>query len=349
MTTRPPQTRGLFETVASPQDVELLAGLLLQGPIPPSAAVSGAVNPHAAASLLVYHLRDRVDGLLSKQAFARWLAIPSLEVSAQEKECQALVKALPRESSLLVALLFALLRSVAEEHAIYYKDGLNTRIMALSQLFGPLLLRPTKETEHPMACRSIQILVGKPMLVFIPASFNAPPAAAVPKIDMPGNKKLSAPPKTVSFRGDTPSIAERMDQKKSKKNQEVKGRQNDKSDEGYDSEGTNYNIGSKAHDPDQDSFLEMVACAPEEQVARELEGAMRGGPLLKYSSRGKPVAVMFFKLSQDASSLNWAPVTNPSDLKYGLLLDHVEEVHAHSHNLMLTYYFLSFCSQIVRQ
>eukprot|EP00282_Hemiselmis_andersenii_P000963 CAMPEP_0114133498 /NCGR_PEP_ID=MMETSP0043_2-20121206/13661_1 /TAXON_ID=464988 /ORGANISM="Hemiselmis andersenii, Strain CCMP644" /LENGTH=290 /DNA_ID=CAMNT_0001227085 /DNA_START=166 /DNA_END=1035 /DNA_ORIENTATION=- len=162
------QTRGLFETVASASDVGLLAELLQQGPVPPSAALSGAVNPHAAATLLVFHLRDRPEGLLSKKTFARWLAIPNMQGAAQEEEAHALVKMLPKETRGLVSALFSLLRSVAEEHSTYYKDGLSTRITALSQLFGPLLLRPTQDKEHPMACRAIQALVSNPHLVSVP-------------------------------------------------------------------------------------------------------------------------------------------------------------------------------------
>jgi hypothetical protein len=303
--------RGLFETVASTQDVQHLCNLLQEGPIPASAGLSGAVNPHSAASLLVFHLRDRPEGLLTKALFSRWLAIPNLQGEAQEKECQSLVKELPRDSSMLVPPLFPLLRSVAEEHSTFYKDGLNTRIVALSQLFGPLLLKPTKDQEHNMACRTVQTLISNPMLVYIPA-----PAPTVPKIQLPTGKQRAMLPKTVSFRGDKPGGALCSTMGKGKENDE----------DGYESEGTNYNIGARVFDPDHEEFVEMVTNATEEQIARELSGAMRGGPLLKYSSRGKPVSVMFFKLNADATSLNWAPVSNPSDLKYGLLLDNVEEV-----------------------
>ncbi len=305
------QVRGLFETVASAQDVEHFSTLLQDGPVPASAGLSGAVNPHAAASLLVFHLRDRPEGLLTRALFPRWLAIPNMQGDAQEKECHALVKLLPHDSAALVPPLFPLLRSVAEEHSVFYKDGLNTRIVALSQLFGPLLLRPTKDQEHNMACRTIQTLISNPMLICIPA-----PPPPVPKIVLPTAAKRSMPPKTVSFRAEKPTITLSASIGKGKENDE----------EGYESEGTNYNVGPRVFDPDHEQFLEMVASASEDQVARERSAAMRGGPMMKYSSRGKPAAVMFFKLNTEGTSLNWAPVSNPSDLKYGLLLDHVEEV-----------------------
>lgn len=302
----------------------LLASLLQDGPVPASAALTGAVNPHAAATLLVFHLRDRPDGLLTRQAFARWLAIPSLQGADQERECHELVKEMRPESQALIGALATLLRSVAEEHSVFYKDGLVTRITALSQLFGPLLLRPSQDKEHPMACRTVQVLINNPGLVLVPAPVAAPASPAVPKIKLPAGKAAAASiPKTVSFRGASPGRPVQVSAAYGKENivASIEG-----GDDGYESEGTNYNVGPKVYDPDHEAFLELVAAATEEEVESELAAARRGGPLLKYSSRGKPVAVMFFKLSGDAVVLNWAQAANPGDLKYGLQLDHVEEV-----------------------
>ena len=175
-----------------------------------------------------------------------------------------------------------------------------------------------------MACRAVQVLMSNPGLTIIPAPVVAMTPPAVPKINLPGvdgaaaaAKKMSIPlPKTVSFEREQHVPA-------GKENVTVHP---EGVDEGYESDGTNYNVGPKAYDPDHEAFLARVAAASDDDVEQEASSAKRGGPLLKYSSRGKPVAVMFFKLSEDMSSLNWAPASSPSDLKYGLQLDHVEGV-----------------------
>jgi hypothetical protein len=54
-----------------------------------------------------------------------------------------------------------------------------------------------------------------------------------------------------------------------------------------------------------------VKALSDEERKKQLQAAMKGGSMVKYSSRGRATALMFFRLSADTDMLKWAPVESP--------------------------------------
>ena len=57
-----------------------------------------------------------------------------------------------------------------------------------------------------------------------------------------------------------------------------------------------------------DQWVEEVKALSDEERKKQLQAAMKGGSMVKYSSRGRATALMFFRLSADTDMLKWAPV-----------------------------------------
>ena len=60
-----------------------------------------------------------------------------------------------------------------------------------------------------------------------------------------------------------------------------------------------------------DQWVEEVKALSDEERKKQLQAAMKGGSMVKYSSRGRATALMFFRLSADTDMLKWAPVESP--------------------------------------
>jgi len=388
------ETRGLFEEVRPVAEVKSVWEVLAQGPeVPKSAILSGAVNPHAAASLIVYHLRDSAEPLFTSALRPAILA--ASHTASDPERLSALRSVLPRLPDDTRALLSTIchlvtlsfpprqgsvprvpvvapaltrcgacqVAAVAAEHDACYKDGILTRQAALAQLFGPLMLRPSPASFDADMAAAIQLakdLFSSPALLTPLAPVESPqlasptppptralpaapaqalaaavgagaagaaaagapaaPAAAmspaVPKLGLKavtgmGQSGLSSarPKGSVTFRAEVSGAPGRTGS-------------NSSDDTNY----INPALARPAHDPAHEAFIARVAGLSDGERKVYVQGALRGTPLLKYSSRGRAVALMFFRLAADTETLNWAHATSPEDLKYGLMLDTVTKV-----------------------
>ena len=302
-------TRGLFEQVCSLEEAQKLWPIFKEGIPPKSAALTGAINAHAAASLLVYHLRDLGDPLCTVPLRDSILAAVSFSGPSKETALQVLMSQLPDENIRLLKAICCgiedgggkspggLLLNVAEEHALYYGDGLEARKLALAQLFGPLIMRPEPSEQDPSrferdVASSVEVVLHILESPWILSTSDE--AIGVPE-------PTSTRPGTLQGKTDKPFREDAA-----------------QDDAEYDSDETNY-LNVFKEDPLQVAFVEEVKNTPLHVVRAYEAVAAKGEALLKYSSRGKPVALYFFKLTEDRSQLRWAPISDPDDLRYGLL------------------------------
>ena len=319
-------TRGLFEQVCPLQDAQNLWPLFKEGVPPKSAALTGAVNAHAAASLLVYHLRDLGEPLCTCPLRESLLAAVSFSGPSKATALQVLLNQLPHQNKMLFKAICCgledeqgaggLLMQVAEEHALYYGDGLAARKLALAQLFGPLIMRPLPSEEDPSrferdVASSVSVVLDVMEFPWILNSAEEVSSSSeTPVLIVDGsmckdeNKAIPIPLNSHGIR-----------------NMDVRSNQDDVD---YDSDETNYL--TSAEDPAHLAFVRDVQNTPQHVIESYEAAAEKGEALLKYSSRGKPVALYFFKMAQDKSQLRWAPISEPDDLKYGLLIGQVVEV-----------------------
>ncbi len=323
-------TRGLFEQVCSIQEAQKLWPLFKEGIPPKSAALTGAINAHAAASLLVYHLRDLGEPLCTSPLRESILAAVSLSGPSKATALQVLLSQLPHENKMLLKAICCgleheqgtggLLAHVAEEHATYYSDGFDARKLALAQLFGPLIMRPLPSEDDPSrferdVSSSVSVVIDTMEYPWILNSSDEVPAC--------------------HFTAGTPAAVidsrDRKDERSNLFNSDCSHGPQDKQvranhlDLEYDSDETNY-LTVLTEDPSHFAFIKDVQNTPQHVIRSYRAAAEKGEALLKYSSRGKPVALYFFKLSEDSSQLRWAPISEPDDLKYGLLIGQVAEV-----------------------
>ena len=171
-------TRGLFEEVRPMCEVKVVWGFFATGDTAAArrARQEGDLNPHAAASLVVYHLRDVADPLCTKTLRAAFLSAAALPKSAERlAEIRRLCGNLPAKNRELLSGIGVMVAAVAAEHDACYKDGIATRMSALGQLFGPLFLRPESanfDTEMAAAVGFAQDIFANPSLLSAPLSIS---------------------------------------------------------------------------------------------------------------------------------------------------------------------------------
>ncbi|KAJ1489663.1 hypothetical protein T484DRAFT_1885452, partial [Baffinella frigidus] len=323
------ETRGLFEEVRPVAEVKGVWDVLAQG-------------PDILAAAQMAESAERLSAL------------------------RAVLPHLPEHTRTLLAAICQMVAAVAHEHDSCYKDGVLTRQAALAQLFGPLMLRPLPPSFEADMTAAVQlakdlfstpslltpllpiaspalsspaaspisakksfadaVAPGRPKTPAGPTPFpgrasavaagaaGVAAASPVPKLGLKsvgaggGGAASARPPKGgVTFREDAVGGAER-------------GGSNSSDDTSY------INPGLARVDPAHKAFVAKVAALSDADRKMHLQGAMKGTAMLKYSSRGRAVAVMFFRLSEDAETLNWAHAASPEDLKYGLMLETVVKV-----------------------
>jgi len=164
------ETRGLFEEVRSTAEVKAVWGFFTGGDARARKAVAdGTLNPHAAASLIVYHLRDAAEPLCTSALRAGLLEASGLPSDTERlAKLRSLCSTLPEKNRELLASIGAMVAAVAAEHDACYKDGIDTRMAALGQLFGPLFLRPQTpgfDAEMAAAMRFAEDVFANPSLL----------------------------------------------------------------------------------------------------------------------------------------------------------------------------------------
>jgi hypothetical protein len=417
------ETRGLFEAVRPMAEVKAAWGFFTTDDTGAArrAMQDGSLDPHAAASLIVYHLRDAAEPLCTKALRAGILVAAELSDGAERlAELREHCSKLPVPNRELLASIGVMVAAVAAEHDACYKDGIDTRMSALGQLFGPLFLRPDSskfDAEMAAAQRFAQDVFSNPSLLSPPIAATDPlsPLSANSSalsedadngagVQLPqkpaGNKGASLVPtlkglpqgsgapsvpalkglptgggatargaggpppmyntsKAVTFRaalcekggGDYPPtrkppspaalpVSARAKAAPEATPASAPGHQpagaaghaaaaaagvgagtvagegaGDSDDE------TNYNVPMQS-----DQWMEEVKALSDDERKTQLQAAMKGGAMIKYSSRGRATALMFFRLSPDTDMLNWAPVSTPENLKYGLVMDQVVRI-----------------------
>jgi hypothetical protein len=432
------ETRGLFEEVRPMGEVRGAWGFFTGDDAGTRKAMhDGTLSPHAAASLIVYHLRDAAEPLCTEALRASLLTAAELSNGAERlAKLRGLCSTLPENNRQLLSSIGAMVTAVAAEHDACYRDGIDTRMSALGQLFGPLFLRPKPpsfDAEMAASVRFAEDVFANPSLlsppiagydgndtlspvsgnasalpddddsaagVQLPQKRAASSEAAVAPARVPALKGLpqgsgapvvpslkglpkgggaltdrnAAPPmytsKAVTFRaalcekggGDYPpnrkpptsppvmppsaDSADRPQEQTAAPSASgvatgshpasghahgrgaANARHGAAPDAGAGGAGngdsddeTNYNMPATS-----DQWVEEVKALSDEERKKQLQAAMKGGPMVKYSSRGRATALMFFRLSADTDMLNWAPVTTPENLKYGLVMDQVVRI-----------------------
>mmetsp|Transcript_4497 Transcript_4497/g.16441 ORF Transcript_4497/g.16441 Transcript_4497/m.16441 type:complete len:1060 (-) Transcript_4497:26-3205(-) len=354
--------RGIFEEV---RPVEQAAEVLKHFESDGHAPGMPPQDPHAIASLIVYFLRDKEEAVCTSMLRDEIMDACSLSDDKERHErLRSITHALPAENLSFLRSLRELVLAVSVEHEAFYQDGLETRIDALAQLFGPLLIRPAasemKRKAHLTSLFARHLFAKTSILV--PSPVAPPPAAAEDKEEAqdaqqgsgrkPAIPKISIPSamtaRALTFRnvlekaGGMQTAREGLAKKEgeegdgkgssklkggaSKNDAEPDRRKNATirfAEEDEDSDETNYN---QASTPLDSTWKRHVQSLTDEERRECMAGAMQGGPLLKYSSRGRPVQLMFFKMSSSADSLSWGPVASPDDRKYFLSLLNVQLV-----------------------
>ena len=410
------ETRGLFEAVRPMAEVKAAWGFFVTDDTGAArrAVGDGSLDPHAAASLIVYHLRDAAEPLCTKALRADILAAAELPGRAERLAMQrAHCSKLPHQNRELLASIGVMVAAVAAEHDTCYKDGIDTRMCALGQLFGPLFLRPDAskfDAEMAAAQQFAQDMFSNPSVLSPPIAATdplsplSPNSSALPEdandgagVQLPqssvskgagpvpvlkGLPQGSGAPtvpalkglpagggatargvgcaplmyntsKAVTFRaalcekggGDYPPNRKPPSPVTSAPDKAASGvrpscapvhRPGDAAGApgaaapalaaaaaaaDSDDEETNYNMPMRS-----DRWAEEVKALSDDERKAQLQAVMKGGPMIKYSSRGRATALMFFKLSPDTDMLNWAPVSTPENLKYGLVMDQVVRI-----------------------
>jgi len=169
------ETRGLFEEVRPMGEVRGAWGFFTGDDAGARRAVQdGTLSPHAAASLIVYHLRDAAEPLCTDALRASLLAAAELSNGAERlAKLRGLCSTLPENNRQLLSSIQAMVNAVAAEHDACYQDGIDTRTSALGQLFGPLFLRPKAPSFDAEMAASVRFAED----VFANPSLLSPPIA----------------------------------------------------------------------------------------------------------------------------------------------------------------------------
>lgn len=238
-------------------------------------APSGAFDPHAAASLIVFQLRDADEPLCTNSLRADLLSDASY--ADEDTRLDALretLQLLPAANRALLSALAELGVAVSKEHAACYQDGLDTRKEGLAQLLGPLITRPqpaTFETDMAAAVSFATDLLKHPWLLAtpvqrkqstdseatLPISEAPPPSHAappplIPSLSLPVSRAAPTP-RAVTFREGGGG-----------------GGLGGPEDDGEDSDETNYNA-VKTKADEHALFAQQVAFPP---APRWCNGAM---------------------------------------------------------------------------
>jgi len=172
------ETRGLFEAVRPMAEVKAVWSFFTTEDIGSAckAAEDGSLNPHAAASLIVYHLRDAAEPLSTKALRTNILAAAQLpDASERLANLRSLCSSLPDNNRKVFSSIGIMVAAVAAEHDTCYKDGISTRMSALAQLFGPLFLRPGAkkfDTEMAASVQFAEDIFSNPSLLSAPISMT---------------------------------------------------------------------------------------------------------------------------------------------------------------------------------
>jgi hypothetical protein len=165
------ETRGLFETVRPMVEAKAIWRFFATDDMEGArtAVKDGNLNPHAAASLIVYHLRDQDEPLCTKALRSRIFTAAEVTSDAERlAELREHCSSLPENSRTLLRSIGSMVAAVAAEHDACYKDGIENRMSALAQLFGPLFLRPAApkfESEMAAAMRFALDVFANPSLL----------------------------------------------------------------------------------------------------------------------------------------------------------------------------------------
>ena len=189
-------TRGLFEEVRPMSEVKTVFCFFAtengQGAL--TAIADGKLNPHAVASLVVYHLRDVSEPICTKALRESILSAAGLSKGAERlAELRKLCGRLPHQNRQLLASIGTMVTAVAAEHDSCYQDGIVTRMSALGQLFGPLFLRPNSskfDTEMAASVTFAQDIFSNPSLLSLPISPLMPPPSL---LRLPSPSPLPSP------------------------------------------------------------------------------------------------------------------------------------------------------------
>jgi hypothetical protein len=165
------ETRGLFETVRPMVEAKAIWRFFATDDMEGArtAVKDGSLNPHAAASLIVYHLRDQEEPLCTKALRSRIFTAAEVPRDAERlAELREHCSSLPENNRTLLMSIGSMVAAVAAEHDACYKDGIENRMSALAQLFGPLFLRPAApkfESEMAAAMRFAIDIFANPSLL----------------------------------------------------------------------------------------------------------------------------------------------------------------------------------------